>query len=203
MQRHASRGDRPTSCLAWPARPTRCRASRCCTWRWSSTSPRCRTRRRSSRAWCSRAARSCRSSTCARGSASSVRRSTCGPGCSSCRRDGRRVGLMADEAREFVAHSGRRRSSRRSEAIGGLSGNYLEGVATLGDRIVLDAQYPRSRGHAAHRGGVMRSRQCNVSRRRTMAVNGGKRKRRARTRPHERCATRRARSPMPCRGSRR
>ena len=37
----------------------------------------CRTRRRSSTAWCSRAARSCRRSTCGRGSGSSARRSTC------------------------------------------------------------------------------------------------------------------------------
>jgi|SRR6476660_5790146 len=48
----------------------------------------------------------------------------------------RRVGLLADEAREFIAISD---SSIRppSDAIGGLSGNYLEGVATLGERIVL------------------------------------------------------------------
>jgi purine-binding chemotaxis protein CheW len=50
--------------------------------------------------------------------------------------ESRRIGLMADEAREFIAIA---RSSIHPphEAIGGLSGNYLEGVATLGDRIVL------------------------------------------------------------------
>ena len=50
--------------------------------------------------------------------------------------NGRRVGLMADEAREFLAIPD---SAIRppNEAIGGLSGNYLEGVATLGERIVL------------------------------------------------------------------
>lgn len=50
--------------------------------------------------------------------------------------EGRRVGLMADEAREFVTIAD---SSIHppGEAIGGLSGNYLEGVATLGERIVL------------------------------------------------------------------
>ena len=50
--------------------------------------------------------------------------------------EGRRVGLLADEAREFVPIAG---SSIHppNEAIGGLSGNYLEGVAALGERIVL------------------------------------------------------------------
>jgi len=49
---------------------------------------------------------------------------------------GRRVGLMADEAREFVRIPD---DAVRppGDAIVGLSGNYLEGVATLGDRIVL------------------------------------------------------------------
>ena len=50
--------------------------------------------------------------------------------------DGRKVALLADEAREFSAIDD---SSIHppNEAIGGLSGNYLDGVATLGDRIVL------------------------------------------------------------------
>jgi chemotaxis signal transduction protein len=49
---------------------------------------------------------------------------------------GRMIGLMADTAREFIqipdasVHP-------PSDAIGGLSGNYLDGVATIGDRIVL------------------------------------------------------------------
>ena len=49
---------------------------------------------------------------------------------------GRRVALMADEAREFV---GIPDDAVRppGDAIVGLSGNYLEGVATIGDRIVL------------------------------------------------------------------
>lgn len=49
---------------------------------------------------------------------------------------GRRVALLADEAREFLSIAD---SSIHppNEAIGGLSGNYLEGVATLGERIVL------------------------------------------------------------------
>jgi chemotaxis signal transduction protein len=49
---------------------------------------------------------------------------------------GRTIGLLADAAREFVPIPD---SSIRppSEAIGGLSGNYLDGVATLGERIVL------------------------------------------------------------------
>jgi purine-binding chemotaxis protein CheW len=49
---------------------------------------------------------------------------------------GRRIGLMADAAREFIAISDSA-IHPPSEAIGGLSGNYIEGVATLGDRIVL------------------------------------------------------------------
>ena len=50
--------------------------------------------------------------------------------------DGRSLGLLADDAREFIAIAD---SSIHppNEAIGGLSGNYIEGVATLGDRIVL------------------------------------------------------------------
>ena len=49
---------------------------------------------------------------------------------------GRRVGLLVDESREFVRISDAAIKPPQ-EAIGGLSGNYLEGVATLGDRIVL------------------------------------------------------------------
>ena len=50
--------------------------------------------------------------------------------------EGRRVGLLADESREFVRIS---ESAIRPPhaSIGGLSGNYLAGVATLGQRIVL------------------------------------------------------------------
>ena len=50
--------------------------------------------------------------------------------------DHRQVGLLADTAREFVSipddviHP-------PNEAIGGLSGNYVSGVATMGERIVL------------------------------------------------------------------
>ena len=48
----------------------------------------------------------------------------------------RRVGLMADEAREFVRIPD---AAIRppGEAVVGLSGNYLEGVATIGERIIL------------------------------------------------------------------
>ena len=49
---------------------------------------------------------------------------------------GRRVGLLVDESREFVRISDAAIKPPQ-EAIGGLSGNYLEGVATLVDRIVL------------------------------------------------------------------
>jgi len=50
--------------------------------------------------------------------------------------EGRRVGLMADEAREFVGIPDEA-VRPPGDAIVGLSGNYLEVVATLGDRIVL------------------------------------------------------------------
>lgn len=49
---------------------------------------------------------------------------------------GRRVGLLADESREFI-RIGDAAIRPPQEAIGGMSGNYLEGVATLGQRIVL------------------------------------------------------------------
>jgi len=49
---------------------------------------------------------------------------------------GRTIGLLADEAREFVTMADGA-IQPPSDAIGGLSGNYIDGVATLGDRIVL------------------------------------------------------------------
>lgn len=50
--------------------------------------------------------------------------------------EGRRVGLLADDSREFISIADSA-IHPPNEAIGGLSGNYLEGVATLGERIVL------------------------------------------------------------------
>jgi len=49
---------------------------------------------------------------------------------------GRTIGLLADDAREFVAIPDGS-IQPPSDAIGGLSGNYVDGIATLGDRIVL------------------------------------------------------------------
>jgi chemotaxis signal transduction protein len=49
---------------------------------------------------------------------------------------GRTIGLLADEAREFVPIPDAS-IHPPSDAIGGLSGNYLDGVATIGDRIIL------------------------------------------------------------------
>jgi len=49
---------------------------------------------------------------------------------------GRRIGLLSDESREFTRISDAAIKPPQ-EAIGGLSGNYLEGIATLGERIVL------------------------------------------------------------------
>ena len=46
------------------------------------------------------------------------------------------MGLLTDDAREFIAIADAA-IQPPNQAIGGLSGNYLEGVATLGERIVL------------------------------------------------------------------
>jgi purine-binding chemotaxis protein CheW len=48
----------------------------------------------------------------------------------------RRVALMVDAAREFMTIP-EAAIQAPGEAITGLSGNYLDGVATMGDRIVL------------------------------------------------------------------
>ena len=50
--------------------------------------------------------------------------------------EGRQVGLLADDAREFINIIDTA-IQPPNEAIGGLSGNYVEGIATLGERIVL------------------------------------------------------------------
>jgi purine-binding chemotaxis protein CheW len=50
--------------------------------------------------------------------------------------EGRRLGLLADDAREFISIADAA-IQPPNEAIGGLSGNYVEGIATLGERIVL------------------------------------------------------------------
>jgi len=49
---------------------------------------------------------------------------------------GRLVGLMADDAREFLSIPDSA-VQPPTAAIAGLSSNYLSGIATLGDRIVL------------------------------------------------------------------
>jgi len=49
---------------------------------------------------------------------------------------GRAIALLADEAREFVSIADAA-IQPPSDAIGGLSGNYVDGIATLGERIVL------------------------------------------------------------------
>ncbi len=49
---------------------------------------------------------------------------------------GRRVGLLVDQAREFLTIA-EAAIQPPHEAVGGSSGGYLDGVATLGDRIVL------------------------------------------------------------------
>ena len=56
--------------------------------------------------------------------------------CWSCSTGPRSVGLLADEAREFVTIADAA-IHPPSEAIGKLSGSYLDGVATLGERVVL------------------------------------------------------------------
>ncbi|HSB11264.1 MAG TPA: chemotaxis protein CheW, partial [Blastocatellia bacterium] len=50
--------------------------------------------------------------------------------------NGRNIGLIVDTAREFVSIAPSE-IQPPSEAISGLSGKYLEGIATLGDRIIL------------------------------------------------------------------
>lgn len=50
--------------------------------------------------------------------------------------NGRIVGLLADDAREFVQIADET-ICPPSDAIGGLSGDYLTGVAMIGERIVL------------------------------------------------------------------
>lgn len=49
---------------------------------------------------------------------------------------GRRVGLLADESREFVTIAASA-IHPPGQAVGGMSGHYLEGVVMLGDRMVL------------------------------------------------------------------
>ncbi len=53
----------------------------------------------------------------------------------------RRVGLLVDEAREFTPIAAAA-IHPPNETIRGLNGNYLEGVATLGERIVLVLNIP-------------------------------------------------------------
>ena len=50
--------------------------------------------------------------------------------------EARRVGLLADEAREFISIAADAIRPPH-EAVGSLSGNYLHGVAMIGERIVL------------------------------------------------------------------
>ena len=49
---------------------------------------------------------------------------------------GRLVGLLADDAREFLTIADDAIKPPNA-SLAGLSGNYIEGIATLGDRIVL------------------------------------------------------------------
>lgn len=70
---------------------------------------------------------------------------------------GRTVGMLVDSAREFISISPDV-IHRPSEAIAGLSGKYLKGVATVGERLILilnieevvnfaDVSAPASEGH--------------------------------------------------------
>ena len=52
------------------------------------------------------------------------------------RRDGRSTGLLVDAAREFLAIPAAA-IHPPAEGLGGLSGRYLSGIATLGDRMIL------------------------------------------------------------------
>ena len=75
--------------------------------------------------------------------------------------DGRRVGLMADEAREFITIPDDAIRPPH-DAIGGLSGNYLDGVATLGDRIVLMLNIREVVERAPTAAGLIRLGECSV-----------------------------------------
>jgi chemotaxis signal transduction protein len=50
--------------------------------------------------------------------------------------DGRLVGLMADEAREFATIP-ESAVQPPTAALSAVSGNYIEGIATIGDRMIL------------------------------------------------------------------
>jgi purine-binding chemotaxis protein CheW len=52
------------------------------------------------------------------------------------RRDGRSTGLLVDAAREFLVIP-RSAIHPPGEGLAGLSGRYLSGIATLGDRMIL------------------------------------------------------------------
>lgn len=51
-------------------------------------------------------------------------------------KDNRKVGLIVDNAREFISIP-KEVIAPPPEAMSGLSGRYLEGIATLGERLVL------------------------------------------------------------------
>ena len=55
------------------------------------------------------------------------------------RAGGRSVGLVVDAAREFVTIPSAA-IQPPAEALTGLSGRYLEGIANLGDRLILDSR---------------------------------------------------------------
>lgn len=57
-------------------------------------------------------------------------------------RDGRHVGLLVDAAREFLRIPGDA-VQPPSEGLSGLSGHYLRGVATLGDRLIFILDLPQ------------------------------------------------------------
>lgn len=50
--------------------------------------------------------------------------------------DGRNIGLIVDAAREFKSIPGES-INPPPETLGGLSGKYLSGIATVGDRLIL------------------------------------------------------------------
>jgi purine-binding chemotaxis protein CheW len=56
--------------------------------------------------------------------------------------DGRQIGLLVDAAREFVSIP-LDAVQPPHEALAGMSGRYVEGVASIGDRLVLILNLPR------------------------------------------------------------
>jgi len=68
--------------------------------------------------------------------------------------NGRVVGLVVDSAREFISISNGAIQSP-PDSVAGLSGKYLKGIVTIGDRIVLIVDLDELVGAGQHRAAVL------------------------------------------------